>query len=231
MALSRKDFFQIALSACISGAIFAVFRASRAKALPRPPGAIVEDEFLRHCARCYRCIDVCEPMALHSASIFDGIANIGTPIMDVSKCIICMECLRVCPTGAIRKVPKAEVDIGTAVIDEKICWAWLRKKRCKICFKKCPLDAVEMKKRRFPVLIAEKCNGCAICIRQCPTDPKSITLSYEGAKRFDPPEKRWTLRLEDRVEPYEIPPPNYRTWFINRIRKILEHYGVMARQV
>ena len=229
MSISRRSFFQFVVSGTVSGALFTLFKVKRAKALPRPPGAITEEEFLNSCSRCFQCIDVCQPLALRPASIFEGVANLGTPVMDANKCIICMECIRICPTDALKKIPKEEVDIGTAVIDHDICLAWLKKKRCKICYKACPAKAFELKKRRFPVLDPDKCNGCGICVRKCPTEPKSIIISYEGAKRFAPPDDRFALHLENRVDPYEFPPPDFKTWFVNRVRTLAEHYGIAKR--
>jgi ferredoxin-type protein NapG len=231
MTISRRGFIQFAASSVLAGAVFSVFKLKRAEALPRPPGALTEEEFLKYCSRCFQCIDVCQPLALSPASLFDGVANLGTPVLDVTRCIICMECIRVCPTGALKKIPKEEVDIGTAVILQDICLAWQKKKRCKVCYKSCPSKAIKLEKRRFPVLLPEKCNGCGICIRKCPTAPKSITLSYEGAKRFDSPKKRIALRLENHVGPYEFPPPNFKTWFVNRVRTLAEHYGIVKRNL
>lgn len=225
MGISRRGFLQFAIGGAASTALFVTFRLGRAEALPRPPGALTEEAFLKQCSRCFRCIDVCQPMALRPASLSDGVANLGTPVLDVTRCIICMECIRTCPTGALKKIPKEEVDLGTAVIHKEICVAWQRKQRCKACYKACPHKAIELKKRRYPVLIPEKCNGCGICVRKCPTDPKSVTLSYQGSRRFAPSQKRIAMRLEDRVGPYEFPPPDFGTWFINRVRTLAEYYG------
>jgi ferredoxin-type protein NapF len=231
MTVSRRGFLQFVASGTLAGAVFTAFAFKKAEALPRPPGALTEEEFLRYCSRCSQCIDACQPMALSPAGIFDGVANLGTPVMDVTRCIICMECIRVCPTSALKKVPKEEVDIGTAVIQRDQCLAWQNKKRCKVCYKSCPLKAIELKKKRYPILLVEKCNGCGICLRKCPTAPKSITISYKGAKRFDPPKKRVALRLENHVGPYEFPPPDFNTWFKNRVRTLAEHYGIVERKM
>jgi ferredoxin len=85
-----------------------------------------------------------------------------------------------------------------------------------------------LKDRRLPELIPEKCNGCGICIRRCP-EPGSLVLTNEGAKRYDPQPGRFLTRLEDRVGPYEIPPPSYGDWLANRLRMLAEHYGLRSK--
>ncbi|MBW2598732.1 MAG: 4Fe-4S dicluster domain-containing protein [Deltaproteobacteria bacterium] len=227
MKISRRGILHFMLSGIASFFLFFVFKISGARVLPRPPASLVENEFLKYCTRCYKCIDVCPAGALHPASILDGISNLGTPVLDWNKCILCMECVRVCPTGAIKKVPKEEVDIGNAVIDPDTCLSWTKKRRCKNCYKACKYDAIKLEKRRFPVIIEDKCNGCGACVERCPTDPKSIVVHYDKVKRFDPSENRFALRLEDRVGSYDFPPPGFKTWITRRIEKLAIHYGVM----
>ncbi len=229
MEQSRRGFLHILVSGGVSFAIFTLFKVSGAKALPRPPASLVEDEFLKYCTRCYRCIDVCPADALHPASILDGISNLGTPVLDWTKCIICMECVRICPTGAIKKVPKEEIDIGNAVINHDTCLAWQKTKRCKDCYKACKYDAIKLEKRRYPVVIEDKCIGCGLCTRRCPTDPKSIIVHYEKLTRYQPSDKHLTVRLEDRVAPYEFPPDDFKTWLRKRINKLAHHYGIIEK--
>ena len=227
MEKTRRKFLQILISAVVSGSVFSLFKVVGAKALPRPPASLVEDDFLKNCARCYQCIDVCPADALHPASIGDGIANLGTPVLDPAKCILCMECVRVCPTRAILKVPKEEIDIGTAVIDPDRCLALLKKKRCKACYKACKLDAIKLKKRRYPVVLEDKCTGCNLCTKRCPTDPPAIVVKYEKAKRYTAPGKHLAMHLENRVAPYEFPPDDFKTWFIKRLKKIAFNHGLI----
>jgi len=227
MKLSRRDVLNIIISGAISGIVFTFFKVSGAKALPRPPGSLIENEFLKYCTRCYRCIDVCPAGALKPATLFDGITNLGTPVLDWKKCIMCMECVRICPTEAIKKVPKEEIDIGNAVIDPDICLSWQKTRRCKNCYKACKYDAIKLEKRRFPVVIEENCNGCGACEQRCPTDPKSIVVHYDKVKRFDPSGNRFVLQLEDRVGPYDFPQSNFKTWFAGRIEKLAKHYGII----
>ncbi len=224
MGMSRRTLLQILASAAVSGGVLGLTAVSRADDLVRPPGAVAEPDFLAMCARCSRCVDVCAPLAITPAHLGSGLANLGTPVLDTNKCVLCMECIRACPTGALTKIPKAEVFLGLAVIQQDLCLAWLKTRRCRDCEKACPLDAVTMKQGRFPEIVADKCNGCGICMRRCPTDPKAIFISPEGAKRTTRPEARFLAALEDRVGPYEVAPPPYSEWFVNRLRKLGELY-------
>ncbi len=222
MRLSRRALLQVAVSGIISGGVLGLTALGRAEDLVRPPGAVAEPDFLALCARCQRCLDACAPLAIHPATIVSGLANLGTPVLETNKCIVCMECIRACPTGALARIPKDEVRIGTAVINQETCVAWLKTQRCRECEKSCPLKAVTMKGGRFPEIVADKCNGCGICMRRCPTEPKSITISPEGATRAERPTERILLELPDRVGPYEIEPPPYLTRLSDRLRKLAE---------
>lgn len=211
-------------SGVISGGVLGLTSLGRANDLVRPPGAVAEPDFLAMCARCQRCLDACAPLAIHPAPIQSGIANLGTPVLDTNKCVLCMECIRACPTGALTKIPKKEVFLGLAVIKKDVCFAWLKTRRCSECQKACPLHAVNLKQGRFPEIIAEKCNGCGICMRRCPTEPKAIFISPEGAKRTERPKEHFLTALEDRVGPYEVEPSPYSTWFMDRLQKLSELY-------
>lgn len=229
MTISRRALLQLAGSAAVSGAVLGLTGVGRAQNLVRPPGALDEIDFLASCSRCLRCLDVCAPMAIKPATVLNGFANIGTPVLETNKCILCMECIRTCPTGALGKIPKTEVYLGTAVILKDVCFAWKKTRRCRECEKACKYKAVIMEKDRFPVIVADKCNGCGICMRRCPTEPKAIYISPEGARRTHRQEGRILTALNDRVGPYEVEPPPFSSWLQTRIQKLAEHYGMLKK--
>jgi MauM/NapG family ferredoxin protein len=179
MSFSRRDALHILISGAVSTLIFTSFKVSGAKALPRPPGALIEPEFLKYCTRCYQCIDVCPADALHPAGISGGIPNFGTPVLDWKKCIFCMNCIRTCPTGAIKRISRDDIDIGNAIINHDTCLTWSGQSKCDICYNACRYDAIKLENKIYPVVLEDPCTGCGACERKCPTNPKSIVVYYD----------------------------------------------------
>jgi len=70
-----------------------------------PPAAT--RDFYSRCIRCGLCYYQCHIMgydAIRLASMSDGAHRFGTPIVDnqrAAPCTLCMECTKVCPTGAL----------------------------------------------------------------------------------------------------------------------------------
>ncbi|MCX5853335.1 MAG: 4Fe-4S dicluster domain-containing protein [Deltaproteobacteria bacterium] len=229
MGISRRDALHILYSGAISTVIFTFFKVSGARALPRPPGALIEPEFLKYCTRCYQCIDVCPTDALIPAGISGGIPNIGTPVLDWKKCIFCMACIRTCPTGAIKRISKDDIKIGNAVINRETCLTWSGQSKCDICYNACPYDAIKLENDGNPIVLDDPCNGCGACERKCPTDPKSIVVYYDKVKRFLPPEHRFALRIEEE-EGRSHREEEFKTWFVERIKKLGRQYGIIKEE-
>ncbi len=71
----------------------------------RPPGALLEREFLASCIKCGQCVQVCPVEAISLADIADGV-GLGTPFIDprAQACdFSCdgLQCVLACPTGAL----------------------------------------------------------------------------------------------------------------------------------
>ncbi len=230
MDSSRRKFLQVAVGGVIAAGTLTGL-AQAGSDLPRPPGALREEEFLSRCQRCMRCVDACQPAALRIGHLMDGIANIGTPVLDIDKCIQCMDCMRACPSGALAKVSKNELRMGVAVINEKACLTFRKKQRCKKCYDACnkagfKAVAIEKKGYPFPSVNAEKCTGCGACVRLCPEkNTKAISLDLSQAKRYDPPQEHFLARLENRTEaPNPILTP--REWIARRVETLAKTYGL-----
>ena len=220
---------RMVVAGAISGTAFGLIKAGGAQALPRPPGALVEKEFLKACARCYQCIDICPVSALHPASVLTGLANVGTPVLDVKQCSMCMECIQICPTGAIQKIAKAEMDIGNAVIDHPTCLQWSGQEACDKCFKACRYKAIELDAKKNPIVVEANCNGCGACGRRCPVKPvRSITVVYDKVRRFEPPKERFLVRAEDRTG--SEGEREFLDWFEYRVKSLAEHYGLWKEE-
>ncbi len=140
----------------------------------RPPGALAEAGFLAACIRCERCRDACEAGCIRIARPPDG-AGRGTPFIVARErgCTLCLECTRVCPTGALRRLEEVEdVAMGVAVIDERTCVAINRTGVCGACHTVCPLRnrAITLGLHNAPAIHDDKCVGCGLCEEACILD-------------------------------------------------------------
>lgn len=223
---SRRKFLQVVAGGVVVGGGLGFAGIASGKGdITRPPGAIVEADFLARCQRCMRCVDACQPAALLVGHLSDGFANIGTPILVVNKCIQCMECVRACPSGALSKVDKKDLRMGLAVIDQKTCAAY-NKKRCRACVDACrEAKAITLKDRRYPVVDPEKCTGCGACLKRCPEIKKgAIAIDTSKVKRFDPPQDRILAKLEDNSgEASKVP---FGEWLGKRLETLGQLYGL-----
>ena len=159
--------------------------------LIRPPGALVEKDFLDTCVRCAECMKACPTYALQPSFLQAGFEGIFTPVL-VPRIGACEEqcnlCCEICPTGAIRDISLEEKQyavIGNAAIKRYLCIAWEQGKVCLICDEVCPYDAVEFKlitdekgAIKRPFVIEDKCIGCGQCEKGCPVHgPKAIYVT------------------------------------------------------
>ena len=148
-----------------------------------PPGAT--SDFYARCIRCGLCYSACSMMGYNAIRLLGlsegGFSRVGTPVVDrqwLYPCTLCMECTRVCPTGALAEVPKSEVEMGVALIDPDLCWAW-NSGDCKSCAKACPFgsEVFEFYFNEWGVhtrVKPDKCKGCGLCVVACPIGGAAI---------------------------------------------------------
>jgi len=156
--------------------------------LIRPPGALVEEEFLSRCVRCSECMKVCPTNGLQPTLLDAGLEGIWTPklVPRIGYCEYnCILCSEVCTSGAIKPITlkeKKKTAIGIAVIDKNICLPYAKNEECLVCEEMCPIPtkAIKFKKvnvgKRFiriPIVLEKECIGCGICEYKCPLEGKS----------------------------------------------------------
>ena len=150
----------------------------------RPPGALLEPDFIDQCSRCGECVRICPAECI---KIDPTHANgEGAPYIEPNEmpCVMCdgLLCMNVCPTGAIQPTPLILVDMGTAQWKPDTCLR-SRAEPCTICIDDCPIGsrAIDLTNNRVTVY-PDGCTGCGVCQNHCPTSPKSIVVLPKAAR-------------------------------------------------
>ncbi len=213
----------------LGGLVWSAFlQEGRADALPlRPPGALGEKDFLKHCIKCGLCAEACPFKTLKLADAGSG-KPIGTPyfIPREVPCEMCPDipCVPVCPTKALDvalvsdekgllEINKARM--GVAIVDKEHCVAYWGI-QCDACYRACPLigEAIKLELKRnertgkhsylLPVVESEVCTGCGKCEKACITEkaaimvmPREVALGDVGTNYIKGWDKGDEMRLQD----------------------------------
>ncbi|MCA9261847.1 MAG: 4Fe-4S dicluster domain-containing protein [Planctomycetales bacterium] len=177
----------VATSAPVGNAVRQAMRAQPSRL--RPPGAVVEHDFLAACIRCEQCIVACPVGCLKPVSWSDDWFQLGAPhiVARETPCNLCagrerMECIEVCPTAALQPVAaREEVRMGLARIDEQTCLPFLGV-TCRACWHACPYptDAIAFDARGRPLVLADGCVGCGLCEHACLAERPAIRIEPFG---------------------------------------------------
>ncbi len=148
-------------------------RAAAKRNYLRPPGALKDDAaFVSACIGCGLCGEVCPPRCIRFHTR-DGGLKVNTPYIDPEQagCILCDKCMEACPTEALTVIPRDEIDMGIAEIDQSACYPWVDKGICGACVSICPLGgkAISFKMwNQYRPIIKDGCVGCGLCVEVCP---------------------------------------------------------------
>ncbi|MFO8083231.1 MAG: 4Fe-4S binding protein [Desulfobacterales bacterium] len=126
-------------------------------AMVRPPGSVVEEEFLKRCIKCGQCMRICPTNVIQPAGLETGLEALWTPSLNfrvgTSGCQHnCIACGNICPTAAIRPITLDErmgtgmyenrgpLRIGMAFVDHGRCLPWAMGLPCIVCQENCPVS-------------------------------------------------------------------------------------------
>lgn len=136
-----------------------------------PPGAMNANRMYNKCLNCNLCVKACPNKILKKAD--NNFGAIHTDYNEGEKfCKFdCIECSKVCPSGAIKKLSveeKQRTRIAMAVINPEKCT------KCGICVSECPTGAITKEENKNAIVDASKCIGCGKCKKHCPASAIEI---------------------------------------------------------
>ena len=155
-----------------------------------PPGSISEKNMHRHCTACQLCVANCPNGVLRPSSDLEHFMQPHSSFERGYCRPECTTCGQVCPTGAIRRIDRAEkssIQTGHAVWIRENCLPLTQGVSCGNCARHCPVGAIIMVPSApedessvlIPAVDESRCIGCGACENLCPSRPYSA-IYVEG---------------------------------------------------
>jgi formate hydrogenlyase subunit 6/NADH:ubiquinone oxidoreductase subunit I len=148
-----------------------------------PPGALNEGQYRARCIACQACAAACP------AGIIAPRRSLR-PTLDYRNAgcqYNCVECGKVCPTGAIRRLDAEEkhrTRIALSSLSFERCVVNTKRESCGACAEVCPTGAITMTAYgesgipwlTRPVFEEQYCIGCGACYAACPAEPRALSI-------------------------------------------------------
>lgn len=197
--IAKKSYAGVAIVGAWSGGVLSNYKALAGNSpdLMRPPGAVIEQDFVNRCIRCNACFRACPTSTLVPSDFSRGWLEYGTPILDPSEggCLYgCNDCGAACPTGAITDTPledKQVLKMGSAKVNENRCIPYVTGEPCTSCAAACPYEAISWMSGDvkldwgddllYPVVNLDQCTGCGLCETACPVGTNDFMKGKEAA--------------------------------------------------
>ncbi len=138
--------------------------AEKIKNIILPPGADNAQRMFNKCLNCNLCINACPNKILTKANKDFGAVHINYTKGEKHCKYDCIECSKVCPSGAIKKITieeKQRTRIAMAVINPEKC------NKNGMCINVCPVNAITKEANEPAKIDASKCIGCGKCKSVC----------------------------------------------------------------
>ncbi|MDR2500648.1 MAG: 4Fe-4S dicluster domain-containing protein [Treponema sp.] len=158
-----------------------------------PPGAKNLDRYRSRCIGCQACAAACPSKIIR-------VRHSVWPDLDYAEAPCqynCVECGRVCPTGAIRRLDREEkhrTRIALSALLFERCVVNTKGQACGACAEVCPTRAVWMAAYTGsgvppitrPVFDGAYCIGCGACFAACPAEPGAFNITGAAEQTLTP---------------------------------------------
>jgi ferredoxin len=162
--------------------------SSRADAGPHlpilPPGGRDVEHYLSRCSGCQACVAACPVKVLKAVGSIHPSLDYTEDYCQYS----CVECGRICPTGAINFLDveeKRRTRVALSSLSPDLCVVVAKGQACGACAEVCPTRALRMipfenapvQGLTIPAFDEPYCIGCGACLVVCPARPVAFSLT------------------------------------------------------